>query len=79
MKMGRHKLETYGNGNSQELMRVTGGRGTDPEWAICCNQAGLPVEELGHQPSHKTSDLSFVLPTRFLGDKGGTETVVMAN
>lgn len=41
----------------------------EPELAISCNQAGLPVEGLGHQPSHKTLDPQFVLPTRCAGVK----------
>ena len=57
------------NGNSKEATRVTlaktpsKGGGTEPEPAISCNQARLPVEGLGHQPSHKAFDLQFVLPT----------------
>jgi hypothetical protein len=39
----------------------------EPELAIFCNQASLPVVRLGHQPSHKTFDLQFVLPARCAG------------
>lgn len=38
---------------------------TDPEPAISCKQARLPMEGLGHQSKHKTLDLHFVLPTGF--------------
>lgn len=45
--------------------------------AITCKQARLPVEELGHQPCHKTFKLQFVqfsLPTRCAGlNKGGVD------
>ena len=34
----------------------------EPEMATFCNQARLPMEGLGHQLSHKTFDLQFVLP-----------------
>ena len=30
---------------------------TEPELAIFCNEARLPVEELSYQCSHKTFDL----------------------
>ena len=30
---------------------------TEPELAIFCNEARLPVEGLGHESSHKTFDL----------------------
>jgi hypothetical protein len=36
----------------------------EPEPVIFCNQARVPVEGLEHQPSHKTFDLKFDLPTR---------------
>lgn len=32
--------------------------------ATSCNQKGLPMERLRHQPSHKTVDVQFVLPIR---------------
>ena len=42
------------------------------DMAIFCNQARLPMEGLGHQPSHKIFDLPFVLPARHAGvNKGG--------
>lgn len=37
---------------------------TEPELSIFCNQAWLPVQGLGHQPSHRTFDLQFALPAR---------------
>jgi hypothetical protein len=36
----------------------------EPELAILCNQASLPVVGLWYQPSHKTFDPQFVLSTR---------------
>jgi hypothetical protein len=33
------------------------------------SQAGLPVEEGGHQPTHKTFNRKLVLPTRCIGIK----------
>ena len=46
--------------------------------AISCNQARLPMEELGHQPSHKTFDLQFVVPTKYERVKDGEEFEAMA-
>ena len=46
-------VETKYNGNSLEFMRVTpcnGGYGL----TISCDQEKIPMEELGHEPSHKT-------------------------
>ena len=42
---------------------------TELEPAVSCNQASPPVEGLGHQPSHKTFDLQFALPTGCTGVK----------
>jgi hypothetical protein len=39
------------------------------ELAIFYNQASLPREGLGHQLSHKTFNLQFVLPTKCAGVK----------
>ena len=44
-----------------------GDRETEVE--TTCSQAGLPEEGEGHQPTHKTLDLKFVLPTRCAGIK----------
>jgi hypothetical protein len=33
----------------------------EPEIVTSCSQARLPMEEFGHQPSHKTFDPQFVL------------------
>ena len=41
----------------------------EPEPAISCNQARLPVEGLAHQPSHKNLDLRLVLLARCPGVK----------
>ena len=35
-----------------------------PEPTTCFNKVKFPIEELGHQSSHKTFGLHFVLPTR---------------
>lgn len=40
-----------------------------PEPEIFCNQARFSVEELGHQASHKTFVLLFVLATKCAGEK----------
>ena len=37
----------------------------ETEVTISCSQADLPVEGKGHQPTHKTFDTKFVLPTRY--------------
>lgn len=39
-------------------------RNREPERTIFCNEARLPVEELGHQASLKAFDLEYVLPSR---------------
>lgn len=39
----------------------------DPEPAIFCNQARLPMVGLGHQLIHKILNLQPVVPTRFAG------------
>jgi hypothetical protein len=41
----------------------------EPEVATFCDQAWLPVEILGHQPSHKAFHLQFVLTSRWAGVK----------
>lgn len=47
------------------LVRTTPGDvDMESELAIFCDQARLPLEGLGHKPSHKTFDLQFVLPTK---------------
>jgi hypothetical protein len=45
----------------------------EPELAISCNQARFPMEGLGQQPSHKTLDPQFVLPTGYAGIKDGAK------
>jgi hypothetical protein len=49
------------------------------EMASFCNQARLLMEGLGQQPSHKTFDLQFVLPTRCAGVKLEQKWKEMAN
>lgn len=41
----------------------------EPEEATFCSQAELPVEEGGHQHTHKTFDPKFVLHTSSVGTK----------
>lgn len=36
----------------------------EPEVATSCNEMGIPVKGEGQQPTHKTFDPKFVLPTR---------------
>jgi hypothetical protein len=45
----------------------------EPETAISYNQARLPMEGLGHQPSHNSLDPQFVLTIRCTGVKDGVE------
>jgi hypothetical protein len=64
------KLETQGNGNPQESVRLGN---MEPEQGISHNQARLPVEGLGYQPSHKTFHL--VCPAyKMCWGKDGAET-----
>jgi len=70
----RDKLETYGNGDSQESMRMTldkiSSNGEDgARMAISYNKTRLPIERLGHQTSYKTFYLQFFLPMRSAGTK----------
>ena len=39
------------------------------EVVIFCSQVGLPVERQEHQPTHKTFNPKFVIPTRYSGIK----------
>ena len=41
----------------------------EPELAISCIQKRFPMEKLVYQPSHKTLDPQFLLPTRCAGVK----------
>lgn len=50
----------------------------EPEVITSCSQVGLLVERGGHQPTHKTFDPKFVLPTRSR-DRDRAETKEMAN
>lgn len=52
---------------------------TEPELTIFCNQVSLPVDRLGHQPSHRIFDLQSILPTRCAWGKGGTAIVGVAS
>lgn len=51
----------------------------EPELAIYCNQAKLPMEGLGHRPIHKTLGPQFVLPSRCGRLTDGTEFEEKAN
>lgn len=46
-----------------------------PKLAIFCNQSRVPEVRLGHQRSHKTSDLQLVLPATYCCSNCGTELV----
>jgi hypothetical protein len=41
----------------------------ETEVPIICSQVGTPVKAQGQQPTHKTFDPKFVLPTRSAGTK----------
>ena len=43
------------------------------------SQAGTPVEQQGHQPTHKTFHPKFILSTRNAGAEDGEETEGKAN
>ena len=47
--------------------------------SISYNQKHFPIEELGHQCSHKTFDPQFVLSTSCVGVKDGAELEGRAN
>jgi hypothetical protein len=51
----------------------------EPELTISYNQARLPVEGLGHQPSHKSFNLHFFSAYNMCWGKGGSEIVGVAN
>ena len=51
----------------------------EPEEAISFSQAGTPVEQQRHQPTHKTFITKFILSTRNAGMKDGVETEGMTN
>ena len=46
----------------------------EPKMAISFSQAGTPVEQQRHQPTHKTFIPKFILSTRNAGRKDGVET-----
>ena len=50
----------------------------EPEETTSC-QAGAPVEQWRHQPTHKTFNPKFILSTRNAGMGDGAETEGMAN
>ena len=45
----------------------------EPKLAISCNQTSLPMEGLGHQPSHKTLDPQLILLKGYVGLEDGAE------
>jgi hypothetical protein len=45
----------------------------EPESSISCNQARLPMEGMGYQPSHKTIGPQFVLLLRYTGVEDGAK------
>lgn len=51
----------------------------DPEPTIFYNHVKLPVQGLEHQLRHKTFDLQFLLPERWLRGDDGVETVGVVN
>jgi hypothetical protein len=51
------------------LAKTSSMRDIKTQLTISYNQARLPMERLGHQPSQKNVDLLFVLPTRCVGVK----------
>ena len=59
------QLEIWCKGNSWESTRMipakTPSTGQCVELSVSCDQARLPVERSGHQPSHTTFDLKSVL------------------
>lgn len=67
------KMKNQYNGNSlMESIKVTLAKipsysGQEPEPSIFCNQAGSHVKRFEHQPSHKISNLHFVLHVVLLG------------
>lgn len=68
------KIETQCNGNSLESMRMvlvqTPSTGVkEHELSIFWNEAKPAMEELGHQTTHKSFSLKFVLPSRCTGIK----------
>ena len=51
----------------------------EPKAATSCSQAGTPMEQGRHQPTHKTFNPKFILSTRSTGTEDGAETKRMAN
>lgn len=47
----------------------------EPEPVIFCNQARLLMDELGHQPSHKSSIYNLSSTEDILSKKGGIQIV----
>ena len=50
-------------------MRSLASGDMETEMVISYSQARLPGERGGHQPTHKTFNPKFVLPTRYTGIK----------
>ena len=72
-------METPRNLQGRPRLRLLLMREIELEMASFCNQARLLMEGLGQQPSHKTFDLQFVLPTRCAGVKLEQKWKEMAN
>jgi hypothetical protein len=62
-------------GNTQEFSGVTLGKtaimgigvgNMEPELLIFCNKERLLMQGMGSQPRHKTFDLLFILPARYI-------------
>ena len=51
----------------------------EPEENTFCIQAGTPVEQERHQPTHKHFDPKFILSIRNAGTGDGAETEGMTN
>jgi hypothetical protein len=51
----------------------------EPEEATSYSQAGTPVGQQGHQPTHKIFSLKCILSTRIAGTLDGVEIEEMAN
>lgn len=51
-----------------------------PEVATSCSQVGLPLERMGHQPTHKTfNPFFFFFAYNMCRDKHGVEIEGVAN
>ena len=53
--------------------------GMEPKEPTTCTVAGSPMEQWGHQSTHKTFNPKFILSTRNAGMLDGAETEGIAN